>query len=218
MIEPRQASLTSDGAGGNLPGTRRPDLAILARDVFSASPAIADDMRARPGGETSPQFLARLMSSTTPEEAVTFCAYLLPPAAAVAWGHRCLAARPPTDGRSDARLVALIAAWLAESWGDLNREVLRREILAIAEASRPRSPAVWISLGLGWSSGSISTPGLPEVSAPAFATPRAINAGILGLLARSEIAARAATLDEFVTFARRIAAAIVAGEDLPPQR
>ncbi|WAP69792.1 DUF6931 family protein [Jiella pelagia] len=218
MSEPRQTSLAPDWAGGVAPQTPRPALAVLAREVFSASPEIGDDMRARPDGETSPQFLARLTSSATPEEALTFCAYLLPAAAAVAWGHRCLAARPETGGSRDAGLIKLIAAWLAEPWNSLQREDLRREILAIAQASRPRSPVVWISLGLGWSSGSISAPDLPAVSAPAFATPRAVNAGILGLLARVEIAERAATLEEFVSFARCIAAAIFAGEDLRPRR
>ncbi|MCE7028377.1 DUF6931 family protein [Jiella avicenniae] len=218
MSEPLDASLPTARGGDGPPEPRPAGLAGLASEVFAAIPEIADDMRARPGGETCPQFLARLVASATPEEAVTFCAYLLPPAAAVAWGHRCLAAKPAASGPADAFLMDLIAAWLAAPSDGPESEELRREILAIAEASRPRSPAVWIALGLGWSSGSISAPDLPAVPAPAFATPRAINAGILGLLARGEIAGRAAELQDFVALARRIAAAIVAGEDFRPRR
>ena len=206
MSEPVASHPASGLVGATPPTTPPPALASLAREVFAARPELGEDIRARPGIETGPQFLASLMASTTPEEAVTFCAYLLPPAAAVGWGHRCLAAWP-----------AAIGEWLACPHDDRQREDLRREILDMAVARRPRSPAVWVSLGLGWSSGSISAPDLPTVPAPAFATPRAINAGILGLLARVGLAERAATLEEFVSFARRIAAAIVSGDDIRQQ-
>ncbi|MBP0615942.1 DUF6931 family protein [Jiella mangrovi] len=189
-------------------------LPVLAREVFSAIPEIGDDMCARPTAESCPDFLAGLLSSATPEEAITFCAYVLPPSASVAWGHRCLQARPSGQTAIDQTLESLIGDWVAQGGQDGSREILRREILEIAEPIRPRSPAVWIALALGWSSGSISAPDLPPLLAPSFATPRAVNAGVLGLLARCDLAERSDTLGEFVRLGRRIAAAIAAGREI----
>ncbi|MBO0905122.1 DUF6931 family protein [Jiella sonneratiae] len=189
-------------------------LPAFAADVFFALPEIGEDMLARPAGETCPQFLAKLAASATPEEAVTFCAYLLPWPAAILWAHRCLLARPAPQAPRDALLVALVAEWLKSPAEGAARDDLRREALAIAGPARPRTPPVWIALGLGWSAGSLSPPDLPPVAPPAFATPRAVNAGILGLLAEVSPGERAATLAEFLSQARRIAAALAAGQGI----
>ncbi|ORE92834.1 hypothetical protein [Aurantimonas sp. 22II-16-19i] len=195
---------------GETPSARS-GLPPLARDVFTAIPEIAEDMGARPSNETCPGFVDRLLASPTPEEAVTFFAYLLPPEAAVLWGHRCIAAKTSATTPAERPLADLIAVFVASGLAPDEREALRQEIRAVAETSRPRSPVVWIALGLAWSTGSLSAPDLPPLTAPAYATPRAINAGVLGLLARADIAERAATLSGFVAIGRRIAAAIAAG-------
>jgi len=179
------------------------ELAIPERAdaVFAAIPEIMEDMRARPGRESSFAFLDKLVDSPTPEEAVTFCAYLLPPRGSVGWGYRCLAPQTRTLTETDRSLLQLVENWLREP-----SEEARFDVLETASTIRPRSPAVWLGLGAGWSGGSISAPDLPPVPAPAFAAPRAVNASILSLLARAGARDREAALRQFVGLGRRIAA------------
>lgn len=180
---------------------RRPAIFESAQAVFAAIPEIAEDMRARPQSETSLAFLDGLLESRTPEEAVTFCAYLLPPHGSVGWGYRCLAPQTWTLTEIDSSLLQLVELWLREP-----SEEARYDVLETASAIRPRSPAVWLGLGAGWSGGSISAPDLPPVPAPAFAAPRAVNASILSLLARAGTKDREGALRQFVGLGRRIAA------------
>ncbi|TIU05953.1 MAG: hypothetical protein E5W40_20305, partial [Mesorhizobium sp.] len=49
-----------------------------ARDLFMAYPAVARDMVARPTEQPSIEFCRALLAGRVPEEAITFCAYLLP--------------------------------------------------------------------------------------------------------------------------------------------
>jgi hypothetical protein len=48
-----------------------------ARDLFIACPAVANDMRALPTEQPSIEFCRTLLAGRVPEEAITFCAYLL---------------------------------------------------------------------------------------------------------------------------------------------
>ncbi len=52
---------------------------FTAREVFEAFPGAAGDMAGTPRDDTETplDFLARLLASPTPEDAVSFCAYLL---------------------------------------------------------------------------------------------------------------------------------------------
>ena len=58
-----------------------------------------------------------------------------------------------------------------------------------------------IALAAGWSGGSMSNPGLPSVPPPPHLTPRAVNAGVLGALARVDNGHRGPTLKTFVDMA-----------------
>jgi hypothetical protein len=65
-------------------------------------------------------------------------------------------------------------------------------------ASKHKTPGVWIALAAGWSGGSLSAPELPRVPPPPALTPRAVNTGIMGVLAMVGIRHRAPTLKAFV--------------------
>jgi hypothetical protein len=126
-----------------------------------------------------------------PEEAVTFCAYLLPDRAAVWWGHECLNHLTELLEEQDHRLLALVHDWVSEP-------LEHRSHAAINEASAvgQRTPAVWIALAAGQNGKSAyGDETSPLASA---ATARAVNAGILAGLARVALADRLSVLTAFV--------------------
>ena len=71
-------------------------------------------------------------------------------------------------------------------------------------AVREQTPGVWVALAAGWSGGSMSDVGLTPVAPPPYLTPRAINAAVLGLLARVARPYREQTLKAFVEMAIRL--------------
>lgn len=167
-----------------------------ARDLFDAFATIGDDILARPRDETPLEFVALLARSPTPEEAVTFSAYLLPRRKAVWWAHECARSLVHLLTDQDRQMMALAEAWVREP-----EEEQRMRALDAGMACASKTPGVWIALAAGWSGGSMSGPGLPSVPPPAYLTPRAVNAGVLGALARVDNGHRAPTLKTFVDMA-----------------
>ncbi len=82
--------------------------------------------------------------------------------------------------------------------GQLSAEEHRQRVLDEGMERRNKSPGVWIALAAGWSGGSMVAPDLPKVNPPIYLTARAVNAGVLGALARVDIKHRADTLNVFV--------------------
>jgi hypothetical protein len=164
-----------------------------ARELFEAFPTAEEDIVARPGSETSLQFFAALVKSDTPEESITFGAYLLPRRKAVWWGHQCVGSLIHLLSDLDLRMLQLAENWVREP-----EEPQRVTALDEAMAVRSKTPGVWIALGAGWSGGSLAPPDVQKVPPPPYLTPRAINTGILGALARVDMRHRATTLRAFV--------------------
>ncbi len=165
-----------------------------AQDLFDDVPDVAEDMQARPNGEASIEFFSGLLTTQTPEEAVTFGAYLLPRRRAVWWGHECVRSVIHLLNDQDLRMLALAEAWVREP-----EEEQRQQAMDEGLAARNKTPGVWIALAAAWTSGSINPdPNQTKVPPPRFLAPRAVNAGILGALARVDNAHRARTLKEFV--------------------
>ena len=124
-------------------------------------------MRARPDNETPLAYIALLQKSKTPEEAVTFTAYVLPRRKAVWWGHQCLIERrPPPVGRRTRQMLQLAEDWVREP-----EEELRYRAMNEAMAARDKTPGVWIALAAGWSGGSLSRAGPAARAAAARADP-----------------------------------------------
>lgn len=164
-----------------------------AKDLFEAFPTVGEDMVARPDTQPSLAWFAQLLLSPVPEEAITFGAYLLPRRRAVWWGHRCVVSIIHLLTDQDLRMLQIAEAWVREPEEDQRNLALEEGM-----AARNKTPGVWIALAAGWAGGSVVEPHLPRVPPAPYMTPRAVNAGILGALARVDNANRVQVLKSFV--------------------
>ncbi|AZO09384.1 MULTISPECIES: hypothetical protein [unclassified Mesorhizobium] len=168
-----------------------------ARDLFLARPAIAMDMKTPPTDQLSIEFCRALLAGRVPEEAITFCAYLLPERAAVWWAHECLGNLAELlDGR-DLELLALIRDWVGEPGDPRHRTAME----TAAEAIPPATPAAWICLAAV----SHDNGAAHEVAPAHLPAGHAVSAGILAGLARVSLADRFAVLAAFVDMGIQIA-------------
>ncbi|RWE57119.1 hypothetical protein [Mesorhizobium sp.] len=168
-----------------------------ARDLFMACPAVARDMVARPTEQPSIEFCRALLAGRVPEEAITFCAYLLPERAAVWWAHECLSHLIVLLDRRDQELLALVRDWVSEPDSAHHREVSQ------AAAMPPTTPAAWIALAAG-RHGNGSAMEAPALSALPPAA-RAVSAGVLAGLARVALEDRFSVLSAFVEMGIQLA-------------
>lgn len=158
-----------------------------ARDLFLACPAISRDMKSPAADRPPLEFCRALLGGRVPEEAVTFCAYLLPERAAVWWAHECLSNLAELLADKDLELLALVHDWVGEPANPYYRAALNE-----VTDPFPATPAAWIVLAAAWrdpSSNMMST---------GFPAAHAVNAGILAGLARVALADRFAVLSAFI--------------------
>lgn len=171
-----------------------------ARQVFEAFASANRDIVAPPSDDAPLEFLRGLAGSPTPEDAISFCAYLLPRREAVWWVCQCLRAMGAAGNPADERAIAAAEAWVREP-----EEPARQVALTIGEAADPASPATWAALAAAWSGGSLSAPDLPVVPPPAQLTAQAARAALLTGIARVGVDRRAywlkACVDACIRFA-----------------
>jgi hypothetical protein len=167
-----------------------------AREVFDAFPEAAEDITAEPSDQDPVRYAQALLASATPENAITFCAYLLPRREAVWWAHQCLNRLPETLEGDDAAYLGLAENWVREP-----EEGPRAAALDAGMRARVKTPAVWIALAAGWTGGSMLAADGPVVAPPAHLTAKAVNAGILSTLARVGRNDRKAMLETYVRMA-----------------
>ncbi len=172
----------------------------LAQDLFDTFPEIREDISAEPSDKPSLEYLSELVASATPENAITFCAYLLPRREAVWWGHQCLSQMPDLMSPIDNQHLLL-----AENWVRQPEEGERVAALNSAMATDPKTPGVWVALAAGWSGGSMVDEGMSPVPPPPFLTAKAINTGILGALADIDTVSRSQVLKSFVDMGEQLA-------------
>jgi hypothetical protein len=158
-----------------------------ARDLFLACPAIARDMKSPASGQPPLDFCRALLAGRVPEEAVTFCAYLLPERAAVWWGHECLSNLAELLPDRDVELLALVHDRVGAPDSPHHQAALSNAL-----DLPPATPAAWIALAAAW-----HNPALNMLST-GFPAAHAVNAGILAGLARASLADRFAVLAAFV--------------------
>ena len=173
----------------------------LASDLFEALPEIRRDVSCEPADTPSLEYMAQLTSSQTPENAITFCAYLLPRREAVWWGHQCLSLLPQIQSPTDPDYLQL-----AENWVRNPEEPERNLALNAASQADPKTPAVWVALAAGWSGGSMVGEDMNPVPPPPFLTAKAINAGLLTALALVDTDSRRELLGQFVSLGSQLAA------------
>ncbi|MBA3446143.1 MAG: hypothetical protein H0T56_00770, partial [Pseudaminobacter sp.] len=87
---------------------------------------------------------------------------------------------------------------LAENWVRRPEEDLSGAALEAGMATQTKTPGAWIALAAGWSGQSMLSPDEAPVMPPPYLTAKAVNAGVLGALARVDRKSRAATLRKFV--------------------
>lgn len=147
------------------------------RQVFATFVTATDDITAAPTDEPPLAFLRTLSMSPMPQDAVSFCAYLLPRREAVWWACQCVLALRGAAGGD--RLSALAEAWVRDP-----EEERRREALDAALGADPAFATTWLALAAGWSGGSMAPAGTPPVPPPPHLTAKAVRAAILMALAR----------------------------------
>ncbi|MDO5705194.1 MAG: hypothetical protein Q4G49_08995, partial [Paracoccus sp. (in: a-proteobacteria)] len=166
--------------------------------VLAEMPQLAGMIRLRPHtGETGLQFLSRLRSSTTPEDAVTFTAFAALPREAAGWGYECLRLMADHLSAPERPMMQDIAAWLSAPSVSLRHKIMRDALYA---PTRP--PSVYLALAVGWSTGG-PAPNDPE-QAPPHKTPVAVNSSVLSCLARADIQRRPVYLARFLDMAESL--------------
>ncbi|CAN7532355.1 DUF6931 family protein [Mesorhizobium sp. LjNodule214] len=165
-----------------------------ARDLFMACPAIARDMRTAPTEQASIEFCRALLAGRVPEEAITFCAYLLPERAALWWAHECLSHLTELLDGNDQELLALVRDRVGEPDSPHHRAAV-----STAAAMQPVTPGGWIALAAGWDDiGPAATGPAAASDLQPFPAAHAVNAGVLAGLARVALDDRFAVLSAFV--------------------
>ena len=151
-----------------------------AREVFEAFPAAREDIQSAPSEAPPLAFLKSLVETTTPEDAVVFCAYLLPRREAVWWACQCVRALVPSSGAEEKACLSAAETWVRDP-----EEHHRRTALQIGLQADRRSAATWAVLAAGWSGGSmIDSAQSVVVLAPPELTAKAARIAVLTALAR----------------------------------
>lgn len=123
-------------------------------------------------------YLERLRTGGTPEDAIGFCAYLLPKREAVWWACQCLRAIMTNMNAAEKALVEIAEAWVS-------RPEEQYRVVALEEGMKASNsgPPAWTALAAAWSGGSLTAePFLPVPPAP-FLTAQAVRASVLTAIA-----------------------------------
>jgi hypothetical protein len=144
------------------------------RALYETFPEVSEKIGIPPTDQFPIEFLKDLTSKGKLDEAVAFCAYLLPRREAVWWACRC--ARASLDEIPQDRSACLLAA---EAWVYHPDDEHKKTALELGTKSDSNDPLTWLALAAGWSSGLlIALPNL-SVPVPAYMTARAARIAVL---------------------------------------
>jgi hypothetical protein len=172
---------------------------VTARALFETFPQSVTRIAAQPTDESPLIFLKQLSAQHRIEDAITFCAYLLPRREAVWWACGCVRALLGEIPESRAAAVAAAEAWVYDP-----DDEHRRTALDIGTRGDGNDPLSWLALGAGWSGGTLLAQPQLSVPVPPYMTPRAARIAIL-------LSARAVKPQQYLT---RMQACIVDGARL----
>jgi hypothetical protein len=145
-----------------------------ARALYETFPEVAEQIKIAPTDQFPIDFLKDLVSKGKLDEAVAFCAYLLPRREAVWWA--CTCARASLGEIPQDRSACLLAA---EAWVYDPNDARRKAALEVGTASDSNDPLTWLALAAGWSGGLLAMfPSLP-VPVPTYMTARAARIAVL---------------------------------------
>jgi len=174
-----------------------------AEAVFETFPELSQKIAAKPSEQSPLDFLRTLVGSGKLEDAVTFCAYLLPRREAVWWACRSARAAPAQIGEE--RAPALLAA---EAWVRDPDDEHRQTALEVGTKGHCDDPLTWVALAAGWAGGSLVSNPHHSIAMPQYMTARAARTAIL-------ISALSASWDQRPAY---LQACIVEGVRLAEQR
>jgi hypothetical protein len=149
-----------------------------ASQVFDAFPSARDGVSAAITDAHPLVYVKQLHESAMPEEAIAFCAYMLPRREAVQWACQCVRGMNPEIEGEAVNLISI-----AEQWVEVPEEENRLAAMEAGTAAVNSGPAAWCALAAGWSGGSlIGEPHQPVPPAPDL-TAQLVRAAILTALA-----------------------------------
>lgn len=145
-----------------------------ARALFETFPKDVTRIASDPTDEAPFDYLKGLVSRGKIEDAVSFCAHLLPRRETVWWA--CRSARALLGSTIDNKARGLVAA---EAWvrsPDSERMQDAREFGTVAN---PDDPMTWLALAAGWSGGMLLSHPSAPVPVPPYMSARCTYVGIL---------------------------------------
>lgn len=145
-----------------------------ARALYETFPPAVTRLKVAPTDESPLVFLSKLSDEEKLEDAVTFCAYLLPRREAVWWA--CGSARSLLGTIEPSRAEALSAA---EAWVREPTDTRRLTALEIGSRGDNNDALTWLARAAGWAGGTLNGDAKPPVPAPQYLTPRAARIAIL---------------------------------------
>lgn len=154
-----------------------------AAQVFETFPELQGDMVARAADVPPMEFVDTLERSATPEDAITFCAYVLDRRRAVWWALECARNVGPAQNREDD-----IALRTADVWVKEPEEHRRLAALHIGLTGNRELVGTWIALAAGSSGGTLKTGDLPGPPVPPHLCASAVRTAVL--VALSNLAPR----------------------------
>jgi hypothetical protein len=145
-----------------------------ARSLFQSFPESAAEFTVTPTDDAPIVFLQSLSAQEKFEDAVTFCAYLLPRREAVWWA--CGGVRTFLGGSLQGPATCLVAA---EAWVHAPDDEHRRAALEAGTEADSNDALTWLALAAGWSGGMLSSHPKAPVPVPPYMTPRAVRIAML---------------------------------------
>jgi hypothetical protein len=173
-----------------------------ARDLFEAFETAREDIRVEPADVPSLEFLNSLVKAGDLQNAVSFCAYLLPRREAVWWACQSVRSIVRRFGETDEAYLQAAEAWVNEP-----EEERRLTALDFGMEGDKTMPAAWTALAAGWSGGAMVRNEHNAAPAPPHATPKAVIAAILICTASMQGEVRDRHLANCVQSAIRLATA-----------
>lgn len=170
----------------------------VAREVFEAFPSARVDIRTAPSDQSPIAYLRDLAKGQTPDDAIAFCAYLLPRREAVWWASQCVRALLAEPTATDETALSAAEDWVREP-----EEANRRRVLEIGLAANQRAATTWVALAAGWSGGPMITSEYTPPAAPPQLTAQAAFTAIE--IALGGMKDRAALISRCVERGARIA-------------
>jgi hypothetical protein len=145
-----------------------------AEAVFETFPELLQKIGAKPNERSPIDFLRSMINAGKLEDAVTFCAYLLPRREAVWWACRSARSTPGQIGKE--RAPALLAA---EAWVSDPDDKHRQAALEAGTKGHCDDPLTWAALAAGWAGGFLVSSPYPSIPMPHYMTARGVRTAIL---------------------------------------